>query len=115
MKTKSKSSNSKWSWDGTIKKRDGNEFPVSEFFRGRQAEDIILGPGGGAGIGCGAGIGLALVGGIGHDSWPWNHLNVVFGAGAGCGIGFGFGFGQGIGYGISLDDLKSRFPQLTSD
>ncbi|GLT59259.1 hypothetical protein SLA2020_320880 [Shorea laevis] len=117
MGTKSRDSDSLWSWKGNIRKKEGKQFPVSEFFleNRRQREDIVLGPGVGAGVGCGAGVGFALVGGIGYGGWPWNHLKLAFGIGAGCGIGVGFGYGQGIGYGLSLDSLKSHLSKRTSD
>ncbi|KAE8720274.1 hypothetical protein F3Y22_tig00020944pilonHSYRG00008 [Hibiscus syriacus] len=115
MKTGSKDTNSLWKWKGNMKKKkNGNQFPVSEYLR-QKVEENTLGPGFGAGIGCGIGVGFGLVGGIGYGGWPWNHLNLVFGFGAGCGVGFGFGFGQGIGYGSSLDSLESNLSRDTSD
>ncbi|XVF20724.1 hypothetical protein REPUB_Repub12eG0027800 [Reevesia pubescens] len=117
MNTKSKDTNSLWKWKGNMKKKkNGKQFPVSEFLREsrQRVEDHVLGPGGGAGIGCGIGVGFGLVGGVGYGGWPWNHLKLVFGVGAGCGVGFGFGFGQGIGYGFSFECLESYWSKDSS-
>ncbi|PON99645.1 LOW QUALITY PROTEIN: hypothetical protein TorRG33x02_044100 [Trema orientale] len=63
--------------------------------RTKKAEEVLVSLKGGAGPGCDVRTGFGLIGGLGYDSEPCYHLNLVFGVALGWVVGVGFGFREG--------------------